>query len=272
MCGFCGHPVCVSVGTGVRHRSVVYGKRQTKWEPGFPFLGKKEPAPLTAPSFPAPPARPKHDATGCDRPAPLVDHEGMGWFTKTDEGRKVGTLTEQERAQLASLEAKVSEGVGAALAMIEAGKALATIRERQLFRDTAASWDDYISARFRITKRRADQMIAFSSVSDAVGPDVTISEKAARPLVGMPAETIRAVVAEAAASPQGVTTASIREAAAKRKPKPAKAKAFKPRRFKVPGAVVTIEWNRKATGSIIDALTAALRMAEDELSHQSEAA
>ena len=184
------------------------------------------------------------------------------------------TLTEAERVQLLRLEAAVEAGVSATLTVIEAGKSLATIRTRQLYRDTAASWDDYVQARFKITKRRADQLIAFAGVQDTLdavqeemGTRVpTLSEKAARPLVGMDAETIKAVVAEAAESPEGVTAGSITKAARRRKAKAAKAP--RPRRFRVPGATVVIEFNRKSNGSILDALAAALRQAELEIEAQ----
>lgn len=184
------------------------------------------------------------------------------------------TLTEAERMQLRSLEATVDAGVSATLAMIDAGKALATIRDRQLYRDSAASWELYVETRFRITRRRADQVISFAGVSEVIetvsqktGTAVPVlSERAIRPLVGMAPETIKAVVAEAAEEADGITPATLRKAASRRKP--AKAKAPRPRRYKVPGAIVTVVFNRKASGSAVEALAAAMRQAEDELQRQ----
>ncbi len=189
----------------------------------------------------------------------------MGWFTRdTDaEAEMTGTLTADELLALGRLEAKVEAAAQAALTVLEAGKALAEIRNRQLYRDTAATWDGYVQARFRMTKRRADQMIAFAGIRDAIdemGTRVPISEKAARPLVGMATDTIREVVAEAAESAEGITPATIRRAASRRKAKATKAR--RPQRFKVPGATIVIQWNRKASGSVIDALHAAIRQAE----------
>lgn len=199
----------------------------------------------------------------------------MGWFTRDTEADAMkGTLTADERIALTRLEATVEAGVVATLTVLEAGKALAEIRDRQLFRDSAATWENYVSARFKITKRRADQMIAFAGVRAALEEMGTrvpeISEKAARPLVGLDSDTVAEIVTEAAGSPEGVTAGSIRKAASKRKK--AKAKAAKPRRFKVPGATVQVVFNRKGTGSAIDALTAALRQAEAELERTAEAA
>lgn len=185
-----------------------------------------------------------------------------------------GTLTADEKATLARLEATVEAGVQASMTVLEAGKALSEIRSRQLFRDTAGSWEAYVTTRFSITKRRADQMIAFSgvqSILQEMGTTVPIlSEGASRPLVGLPPETITEIVTEAAGSPEGVTAGSIKKAAARRKK--AKVRVARPRRFKVPGAVVVITFNKKGTGSVLDALAAATRQAEDELARQADQA
>lgn len=173
------------------------------------------------------------------------------------------TLTADEARQLARLEAQVEAGINSVMVMIDAGKALAAIRDRQLYR-LSGTWDDYCQTRFRITRRRADQLISFAGVNDAIQETGTvvpkISERAARPLVGMDAVTVKAVIAEAADDPAGITPASIRKAAARRK-KPKAAKAPRPWRQKVPCAVVVVELNRKAAAAGIDieaALIAAL--------------
>jgi hypothetical protein len=202
----------------------------------------------------------------------------MGWFTRdTEAAAMTGTLTADERIVLTRLEATVEAGVQATLTVLEAGKALAEIRDRQLFRDSAATWEKYVSDRFRITKRRADQMVAFAGVRAALEEMGTrvpeISEKAARPLVGLDSDTVSEIVTEAAGTPEGVTAGTIKAAAAKRSK--AKAKAPRPRRFKVAGATVMIVFNRKSNGSTLDALAAATAMAEADLerqARQSEAA
>ncbi len=215
----------------------------------------------------------------CGRLAHQADQIVMGWFTRDTEAEAMsGTLTADETIALHRLEAAVEAGVQATLTVLEAGKALAEIRTRQLFRDSAGSWDEYVSSRFKITRRRADQMVSFAGVQEAIEAVSTktgtavpvLSERASRPLVGLPSEVVAEVVAEAAESPEGVTAGSIRKAAAKRKK--AKAKAARPRRFKVAGAVVMVTFNRKSNGSVLDALTAAMRQAEDELERQAEAA
>jgi len=174
------------------------------------------------------------------------------------------TLSADEKAALAKLEFAVEAGVNATLAVIEAGKALSEIRDRQLFRDSGRTWDDYVQERFRITARRANQLIAFAGVKAALDETGTrvpeLSEKAARPLVGMDADTAAAVVAEAAAAPGGISPASIRKAASKRK-KALKVKVPKEWRDKVPGAIVRVALNAKgvkAGVTIEAALEAAL--------------
>lgn len=177
----------------------------------------------------------------------------------------MATLTENERHQLQRLEAAVEAGVKAALVMIDAGKALAEIKARQLYRDTSATWEKYVSDRFRISPRRADQLVQFAGVSEtikAVSSEIgtavpVLGERAVRPLVGLAPETVAEVIAEAAGTPAGVTPATIRKAAAKRKA--TKAKVRRPVRVKVPGAVVMISWNRKASGTAVEALEAAIR-------------
>jgi hypothetical protein len=201
----------------------------------------------------------------------MADQIDMGlWNWGREEPMPKGTLTPDERIALERLEATVEAGVEASNTVLAAGKALAEIRERQLFRDTAATWDEYVTTRFKITRRRGDQMVAYAGVKTVLEdvstktgtPVPVLSELASRPLVGLSADTISEIVTEAAGSPEGVTAGSIRKAASKRKAKAAKAP--RPRRFKVPGAVIVVTFNRKSTGSVIEALEAAIRQAAED--------
>jgi hypothetical protein len=141
------------------------------------------------------------------------------------------------------------------------------------------TWEAYLQ-RHGLTRRRADQLVSAAGVLNAVAERVEtetgtavpdLSERALRPIVGMDADQAVEVMVEAAGDPAGITPATIRKAAAKRRTK-AKAKAHRPRRYRVPGGIVTVEWNRKGNGSVIEALTAALAQAETELESQAEAA
>lgn len=185
-----------------------------------------------------------------------------------------GTLTADERIALNRLEAAVEAGVHATVAMVEAGKALAEIRNRQLYRDTAASWEKYVTDRFRMTRRRADQVIAFAGLKASLEETGTVvpvlSERASRPLVGLSADTVSEIVQEAAGSPEGVTAGSIRKAASKRR-KTKAAKVPRPIRLKVPGAVVEVAFNAKASAGGFN-VEAALSAALDAVRRQAEAA
>ena len=175
-------------------------------------------------------------------------------------------LTADDQLALARLEAKVAAGIGSVTAMVDAGKALAEIRRRQLYRVSAGSWEAYVDQRFQITKRRCDQMIAFAGVHDALEEMGTLvpslSETAARPLVGMPADELQAVLAEASQGGE-ITATSIRKATSRRKAKAAKVP--RPRRFKVPGATVVVTFNSRTDRSAINALAAAMSQAEAQL-------
>jgi hypothetical protein len=192
----------------------------------------------------------------------------MGWFARTEE-TMAGTLTEAERIALSRLEATVAAGVTASNAVLEAGKALNEIRSRQLYRD-AGTWEQYVESRFRISRRRADQMVSYAGVKAALDETGTrvpeMSEKAARPLVGLSSDTITEIVTEAAGSPEGVTAGSIRKAASRRKAK-AKVRVPRPVRLKVPGAVVEIAFNAKGAASGFS-VEAALQAALDAARRQ----
>ena len=87
----------------------------------------------------------------------------------------------------------------------------------------------------------------------------------------MDADDAAEAVIEAAGTTDGLTPKTLKAAAARRKKSKAP-KVAKPRRFKVPGATVLVQFNRKGTGSAIDALTIALAQAEADLERQAEAA
>lgn len=191
-------------------------------------------------------------------------------------------MTASEAAEFKRLDMVVAEGVRAAKAVLDAGRALSTIRERQLFRDTAGTWEAYLETH-RLTRRRADQLIAAAAALDATAEAVQsktgtvvpgfdgITERTARQLVGMDVDEAADAVIEAAGTTEGLTPRTLKAATAKRR-KTKAPKVPRPDRFKVPGALVIVTYNRKSTGSVIEALTAALRQAQADLDGRSEAA
>jgi hypothetical protein len=157
-------------------------------------------------------------------------------------------MTDKERELRDRAEAVVLRGLKAVDAVKEAGRALHTLKARDLWRDTHDSWAQYVVQRFRISARRAHQLIEFSTFTDAVadvigtsGTEVTLTERALRPLADVEPEEVPAVVAEAVAASGGgePTPAAIRAAVASRKKKKP-ARTEKPRTVRVAGAKVTV--------------------------------
>jgi hypothetical protein len=203
----------------------------------------------------------------------VADLDGMGWPWQTAE--RDTDMTPEDRRDFNRFDEAVSLAARAAKVVIDGGHALKAIRDRQLYRAVAETWEAYLQ-RHGLTRRRADQIVAAAGVLAAVAERVEavtgtavpdLSERALRPIVGMDADQAVEVMVEAAGDPAGITPATIRKAAGRRK-----AKAYRPRRYRVPGGIVTVEWNRKGNGSVIEALTAALAKAEAELEAQAEAA
>ena len=235
---------------------------------------------VVAAAFSALTARPALQLLPCVLTACRDDEGCMGWsLFNTAQG---GSMTAGERKEFERLDMLVAEGVRASKAVLDAGRALAAIRDKQLYRDTAKSWEAYLETH-GLSRRRADQLVAAAAALDAVAEAVQaktgtvvpsfdeITERSARSLVGMDADEAAEAVLEAAGTAEGLTPKTLKAATAKRKKSKAP-KVAKPRRFKVPGAVITVTFNRKSNGSTIDALTAALRQAEDDIEGQAEAA
>lgn len=158
-------------------------------------------------------------------------------------------MTDKERRDRDAAEAVVLRGLKAVDAVRDAGKALNTIKARDWWRDTHNSWQLYVTERFQISSRRAHQLMEFSNFTEAVaaaigtsGTDVTLSERALRPLADVQLEELHVVVAEAVAASGGKepTPAAIRKAVASRKKSKKPARTEKPRTVRVAGAKVTI--------------------------------
>ncbi len=72
-------------------------------------------------------------------------------------------LTPEERARRAELEEQVLVGAHAALL---AGRALREIRDARLYRDTHATFELYVTDRFRFSRQRGYQLIQYAEISD----------------------------------------------------------------------------------------------------------
>jgi hypothetical protein len=196
----------------------------------------------------------------------------MVWPWQTAE--RDTEMTPEDRRDFARLDEAVSLAARAAKVVIEGGRALKAIRDRQLWRVAGVgTWEEYLR-RHGLTRRRADQLVSAAGVLDAVAERVEaetgtavpdLSERALRPLVSMDADQAVEVMVEAAGDPAGITPATIRKAAGRRK-----AKGPRPMRWRVPGWVIVATPNRKA-GPVTEALAEAMRQA-GELETPAEAA
>ena len=252
-----GSPVAVLAGGKSRAETRLYARL----EPSGFMSGVM---PVIHHPLPAPAARPARSERRCGGGDPSADDEPMvlKWLASLASGETMrtpvgGGLTANERAVLARLESAVEDVVRAIPQMITAGKALAEIKAKQLYRDTAKTWAEYAENRFRMTARRADQLIAFAGVADmtaAVSEELgtavpELSERACRPLVGLGDDEAREAIREAVAA-DGLTPKSIRTAVSRRRPKPS---APRPTRLRLPGGIVVVEINKRGLASGVDA-------------------
>ena len=184
-------------------------------------------------------------------------------------------MTDAERQEFNRLGAAVRNAVTADSVINKGAAALLRIRDGQLYREAHKTYDQYLET-VGLTRRRADQMVGSykiqQGVSNTLGnalPETfdTLSERALHPLMGLSSEAASAAVTEAAASPGGITSKSIKAAASKRK-KAKRKPVFKSRRFLVPGAVVVITFNRKSNGSLLDVTGYLQSAVEKELAEQ----
>ena len=191
---------------------------------------------------------------------PAGRSDGMGIFDAFWKGEdSVATLTAAEAAEFARLDQAVGMAVKAARVVEAGAAALATIKSRQLYRDSATSWDAYCESH-GISVRRADQIIAAFKVREMISSEgrtavLGLAERAIRPLVSLSASDANEVIAEASAVAGGITPKSIRQAAARRKQKTA-TKLPRPIRHKVPGWVIVATPNRAAAATGFDVAAA----------------
>ena len=182
--------------------------------------------------------------------------------------------TEADRPELERLVVVVERGLAA---WVEAGTAIGMLKDRQLWRlDGHKTWETWCEDRLGIGPRRAlqlEQAAAFGrqlaeelpkigSTASVFAPPPTPAPL--EPLASLDSPEERAgawadAVADAGGQP---TREHVKRAVAKRKGRPA---IPKPRRYRVPGATVSITFNRKTDGSAINALQAAMARAEEDL-------
>jgi len=95
-------------------------------------------------------------------------------------------LTRSEKSELTRLETVVAEGLQR---FVDVGNALLEIRERRLYRDTHATFEEYCRARWKFSKTHANRLILGAQAAIRLG-DVEVqpaNEAQARPLTALPA-------------------------------------------------------------------------------------
>jgi hypothetical protein len=142
------------------------------------------------------------------------------------------------------------------------GAALREIRDRQLYRLTHDTFEQYISERWHMDRTHAYRLIDAAGVAQNLSPTGNIppTERQARPLAALaPAEQLDAWQ-EAQQLAGGTPTADQVEAICdRRKPRKKKTtKRIKPLRIRVPGAIVTIEPSARGFTTYADAISQAL--------------
>ena len=173
----------------------------------------------------------------------------MANFFTRHQGRQHNRLAELERVVSTHLEG-----------FIQAGTALAEIRDEQLYRNEYPTFAEYLESRWGMTARRAYQLIAAASAAENVKhASLTPNARQAEELAKAPFELQPTVWDEviAAAGDTPVTAALVKETIGKTRKKRSSKRPPKPTRIRVPGAIVIIE-RRSADVDVEKALTDAL--------------
>lgn len=166
---------------------------------------------------------------------------------------------------LEELEAIIDAGL---TSFAKVGKALATIKSKRLYTTQYATWEDYLSQRWKITPDYANRLANAADVCldliEAGLPEPTRASHA-RALVTVPAEQRAEVWTEALAAaegdPEAITAELIEKTAAPRRKKKARRKSPKAITLRGRGWAVTI--TRKTVDvSVVEALADALNQAQ----------
>jgi hypothetical protein len=131
------------------------------------------------------------------------------------------TLTSAQQQELARLVAVIESGW---TTVLEVGRALAEIRDKGLYKDKYAIFEEYCRKEWGFSKTHVNRQIAASHVVDVLTPiGVTVKNEAvARPMTGLTEAQIRQTYkdAEKLAEKQGkpITAAIVKKAAVKFRP------------------------------------------------------
>ena len=123
-----------------------------------------------------------------------------------------------ESRDLIALEKVIERGLET---FVQVGEALATIRDRRLYRTEHPTFAEYCKAKWKMSDRRARQLMDAAEVTSTIaksGTTVPKSERQARPLAALPpAQQAEAWHDAVAASPTGTPTAREVESAVRKR-------------------------------------------------------
>ena len=129
-------------------------------------------------------------------------------MTTTPAAVALEPISLPESRDLIALESVIERGLET---FVEVGEALATIRDRRLYRTEHPTFADYCKAKWKMSDRRARQLMDAAEVTSTIaksGTTVPKSERQARPLATLPpAQRAEAWQKAVAASPNGQPTA-----------------------------------------------------------------
>lgn len=130
-----------------------------------------------------------------------------------------GPLTEPEQADLARCEQIIERGIQS---FVEVGTALIEVSDRRLYRQTHATFQEYVSDKWKMTARRAYQLCEAAEVVKSLPPEmctIVHNEGQARELARVEPEQRAEVLAEVVKETSGKPTAkAIRVAITNRTP------------------------------------------------------
>lgn len=125
-------------------------------------------------------------------------------------------MTTDALSQLVALEAIIERGLET---FVEVGEALRKIRDRRLYRDHHATFEDYCRERWGMSRRHANRTIEATDVAGVLGPmgPIPQTERQARELAPLKAAPEKMAAAWREASADGAPTAEkVREAVGRR--------------------------------------------------------
>lgn len=173
-------------------------------------------------------------------------------------------LTSIEHAELVECEQRIERGFQA---YRDAGKALARIRDGNLYREKFETFDQYCQDRWRMTPQHAGRLIAAAEVARNLEPigSIPANEAQARELAPLPKTEQVAVWQEVTERTKGKpTAAAITAAVRKRRPGKSK-KRPKAIRVRVPGAIVVIQPGKGWTTPLAALRAAVAKLADSDL-------